>query len=269
MRKGIAFTCEAAALFGTLDLPADGAPRAGLLLVSGGNEIRAGAWSGQAQMAARLAAQGFAVMRYDRRGVGDSEGMNTGFRGSGPDILAALTAFRDAVPGLARLVVLGNCDAASAVMMTAPQMQGVSALVLSNPWTIEQDEDGAAEEKAAMPTAALRAHYRARLANPAMLLRLLTGKVSIFGAIRSVIAMLRPKPAEPNPLARAMAEGLSAWGGPAMLLIAGRDRTGLAFLDNWDKRDRRIQTCDGATHSFVEDHARDWYLAQVVVALNG
>ena len=52
----------------------------GLLLVTGGNEVRSGAFSGQAQLAARIARKGFPVFRFDRRGVGDSDGENKGFR---------------------------------------------------------------------------------------------------------------------------------------------------------------------------------------------
>ncbi|EJL35363.1 hypothetical protein PMI02_00195, partial [Novosphingobium sp. AP12] len=76
-RRHFAFMCEGDRLVATLDT----APgRTALLLVSGGNEVRSGAWSGQARFAARIAAWGFPVLRFDRRGVGDSEGENGGFR---------------------------------------------------------------------------------------------------------------------------------------------------------------------------------------------
>ena len=89
MRKSLQFSCDADTLFGTLDA----APgESGLLIVSGGNEIRSGAWAGQAQLAARLAAAGHPVFRYDRRGVGDSSGANRGYRQSRADIAAALAA---------------------------------------------------------------------------------------------------------------------------------------------------------------------------------
>ena len=58
----------------------DSAPgTTGLLMVSGGNEIRAGAFNGQSRLAAEIAAAGFPVFRFDRRGIGDSEGTNRGF----------------------------------------------------------------------------------------------------------------------------------------------------------------------------------------------
>ncbi len=56
---------------GTLD---DAPGTTGLLIVSGGNEVRAGAFAGQARLAAEIAAAGHPVFRFDRRGVGDSTG---------------------------------------------------------------------------------------------------------------------------------------------------------------------------------------------------
>ena len=64
MRTPLEFACGGDTLFGTLDT----APgQTGLLIVSGGNEIRTGAWAGQAQLAARVAAAGHPVFRFDRR----------------------------------------------------------------------------------------------------------------------------------------------------------------------------------------------------------
>ena len=115
-RRHLTFACEGATLLGTLDI-AQASGSVGLLLVSGGNELRSGAWGGQAQLAARLADKGFPVFRYDRRGVGDSDGENPTFRHSGPDIAAALAAFRAAAPHVTQVVAFGNCDAAAALML--------------------------------------------------------------------------------------------------------------------------------------------------------
>ena len=255
-RRHLAFACEGAQLIGTLD---EAASDTGLLLVSGGNEVRAGAWGGQAQLAARIAAEGFPVFRFDRRGVGDSTGENRGFRHSAADIAAALAAFRAACPHLARVVALGNCDAASALMLA--QGAGADALVLCNPWTIESDD-------AAPPPAALRDHYRQRLADPRALLRLLTGKVSPARLLASLRDALR-KPPPPTSLAQDMAAGIAAYAGPVRFLLAGRDRTAQAFAATWPGNDARCITCAGATHSFVEADARDWLAEQVLGALRG
>ncbi|MBO9516964.1 MAG: hydrolase 1, exosortase A system-associated [Porphyrobacter sp.] len=254
-RRHFTFTCEGVQLVGTLD---EAAGENALLIVSGGNEVRAGAWNGQARLAASIAAQGFPVLRFDRRGVGDSEGDNHGFRSNGPDIRAALAALRTECPHVRRVVGFGNCDAASALMLA--QGAGLDALVLSNPWTIEDDT-------AEAPAEVVRDHYRRRLADPAAIRRLLTGKVAIGGLVRSLFAAMRPAPAAPAGLAQEIARGLSGFAGEIRLLVAARDRTGLAFLANWDKADTRLRLCAGATHSYVEPEAQDWLLAQVLDVL--
>ncbi|HYD24096.1 MAG TPA: hydrolase 1, exosortase A system-associated [Croceibacterium sp.] len=254
-RRHFAFPCAGETLAGTLD---DAPGRVGLLIVSGGNEIRAGAFAGQALLAARVAAAGHPVVRFDRRGVGDSSGDNRGFRESGPDIASALAAFRTERPGLERVVGFGNCDAASALMLGAGA--GCDALVLANPWTIE-DDDGAP------PPAAIRARYAEKLRNPKELVRLATGQVSLRKLAGGLGRAVRPAP-PPTTLAQELRAGLARFPGPVSLLIAERDRTGQAFLAAWDAADERLVRCAGASHAFAEPHARDWLFEQIVAVLN-
>lgn len=254
-REHFVFPCEGASVVGTLDA-APGSTA--LLLVSGGNEVRAGAWNGQAQFAARVAEHGFPVLRFDRRGIGDSEGVNGGFRSSANDIAAARAALLAQCPQVKRIAGLGNCDAASALMLA--KGAGLDALVLSNPWTIEDEAEEA-------PAAVVRDHYRRRLADPAAIRRLLTGKVSLLKLARSLVAAARPKPAAPAGLAAEIAQGIAGFEGPVRILVAGRDRTGLAFLSHWNKADQRLRTCADASHSYVEPAAREWLMEQVLEVL--
>ena len=105
MRRMTGFTCEGAWCAATLD---EGNAAPGLLIVSGGNEIRSGAHAGQAAMAAHFAGLGYPVFRYDRRGIGDSEGENGGFEASAADISAAVAAFRTEAPHVTRIIAFGN-----------------------------------------------------------------------------------------------------------------------------------------------------------------
>jgi exosortase A-associated hydrolase 1 len=257
-RRHFTFDCEGSCLVGTID--GEAGATCGLLLVTGGNELRSGAFAGQAQLAAGLAAQGFAVMRFDRRGVGDSEGANGEFRSSGPDIAAALAAFRDQCPSLARVVGFGNCDGASALMLAGGA--GLDALVLSNPWTFE----GTGDDEQESPPEVVRDHYRKRLTDPAAIKRLLTGQVSLGKLFGSLLGALRPS-APPSSLAQDMANGVKEFRGDITILIAERDRTGKAFLATWDKADPRIAACPDATHAYVEPHAREWLEARLVEML--
>jgi len=265
-RRHVTFNCEGAMLVGTLD-PAPG--RTGLLIVSGGNELRSGPWGSQAQIAEKVALAGFPAFRFDRRGVGDSAGENAGFAASGPDIAAAIAAFRAHVPTLKRIVAFGNCDAASALMLAGGA--GLDGLVLANPWTFEPAAAVAevAEEAPAptpMPPSVLRRHYLKRLTDPRALWRLLTGKVKV-GQMAASLAEAAKTDAPPSSLARQMVAGLSDFGGPVTILLAQNDRTAQAFLANWDKGDSRLRQCPDASHSFVEPQARIWLQGQILAAL--
>ena len=260
MRRLIAFPCDGETLLGSLD-PAEGAT--GLLVVSGGNEVRWGAHRGMALMAARLAAAGVPVLRFDRRGVGDSSGANGGFRGSGPDIAAAAAAFRAAQPRVTRLVGYGNCDAATALALFG-RAAGLDALVLANPWVVEDGD-------ALPPAAAIRARYAARLLSPAAWLRLLTGGVNLgklAGGLRKAAA-----PAKASGLAGEVAAALAGWSAATVLLAEG-DNTAIAFADAWRGAAfagvrERVTVARRATdsHSFARDGDGDWLFAKVLEAV--
>ena len=258
-RLSLTFGCGSLRLAGTLDT----APgRSGLLIVSGGNEIRSGAFGGQAAIAARIAAAGFPVFRFDRRGIGDSEGENRGFRSSAKDISAALDAFRAMAPQLARVVAFGNCDAASALMLA--RGAGCDALVLSNPWTIEAHEGETADDTT--PPAAIRARYREKLTNSREVMRLLTGGVNLRQLTRGLIRAAAPAPA-PSNLAQELAASLAEFGGDVRICLAAADRTAQVFEAAWDPADHRIRRCEGAGHAYVEPQHRAWLEAQLLEML--
>lgn len=249
MRRLIAFACAGETLVGTLDhAPGE----TGLLIVSGGNEIRAGAHRGMAMLAAQVAAAGHPVFRFDRRGVGDSSGNNSGFRASGPDIAAAAASFRQHV-GLARIVGFGNCDAASALALFG-RAAGVDALLLANPWVVEPAGD-------LPPPAAIRARYAARLRDPAAWRRLLSGGVSITKAARGLARIATTDRGEKADLVKAIA------GWPeARVILARDDATAIAFADSARHGHiPPIAILDTASHSFAD--AADALAAEVIAGL--
>lgn len=261
-RRHLTFACAGERLFATLD---QAAGPTGLLIVTGGNELRAGPWGSQARIAAAVAAAGFPVFRFDRRGVGDSAGANTGFTEAGPDIAAALAAFRAEVPALRSVIGYGNCDAASALILAAGS--GLSGLVLSNPWTFDPEPLAADPQSAPpMPPSLLRRHYLKRLLNPGAVGRLLTGQVRL-GAMARSLAKAVSADGAPGALAQQMAAGLAQFAGPSTILLAENDRTAQAFLSTWDRADRRLRHCPGASHSFAEPAAQAWLLSQILAVL--
>ena len=262
-RLHVPFACGKCTLAGTLDT-APGCT--GLLIVTGGNELRSGAFSGQSQLAARIAKTGFPVFRFDRRGIGDSEGDNRGFRKSAKDIAAALDAFRALEPQLARVIGFGNCDAASALMLA--QGAGCDGLILSNPWTIDGEASaGESEDSSPTPSSdAIRARYAEKLKNPRELMRLLRGGVDLRKLAKGVLASMHPA-APATGLAQEMHEGIADFSGPISILLASSDRTAQEFDRHWDATDERIARCKGASHAYVEPHASQWLDEQILAGL--
>lgn len=264
MRRLIAFPCAGETLVGTLDA----APgTTGLLIVSGGNEIRAGAHRGMALLAGRLAEAGHPVFRFDRRGIGDSSGNNRGFESSVDDIETAAAIFRQSVPHLTRIVGFGNCDAAAALALFH-RTAGIDALILANPWIVEEQDDDLP------PAAAIRAHYAERLRDPRQWLRALRGGVDISKLVRGLLKSSASQSQTPNTLAARLAQALGAAEIPVSLLLARRDNTAIAFLDAWcgaafeqARAKAQVEQRDTASHSFASPDDKNWLFERVLAAL--
>jgi exosortase A-associated hydrolase 1 len=249
MRRSLTFLCEGSQCMASLDAVAGAAT--GLFVVSGGNEIRIGAHRGMATLAADIAAEGYSCFRFDRRGVGDSEGENGEFTNSAADLSAALVAFRAECPGLSRIIAFGNCDAATALLLHPPQ--GIAAMVVGNIWVIEKVDD-------LPPPAAIKARYLERIKDPKSWVRLFTGAINVKKLLGGLFKLARPS--TPNSLADDVAAALSKVETPVTILLAERDATALAFEDVWNKpmcdaarmrQNIKVRRLDSASHSFAND----------------
>jgi exosortase A-associated hydrolase 1 len=263
MRRVISFPCEGAALVGTLD---GGNAAVGLLIVSGGNEVRMGAHRGMALLAKDVAAEGFPVFRFDRRGIGDSEGENHGFGSSKADLDAALATFRAECPRLSRVIAFGNCDAATALIL---HRTDVDALVLANPWLIEPVDE-------LPPPAAIKDRYAKRLKDPAAWIALFSGKLNIAAAFRGLRRIAVP-PKSKNGLADQVAEALANDTRPAKIIVATGDNTAIAFLDTWrsdlfaaarGRPDLELVKLASNSHSFASDDDYDALKSTLLTVLS-
>lgn len=261
MRHQLNFSCDGTTLAATLD---EAPGTTGLLIVSGGNEVRSGAHRGMATLAQRIAGAGHPVFRFDRRGIGDSEGVNGGYTSSAPDIAAAITAFHEAAPHVTRIVAFGNCDAASALLLHQPL--ALDALILANPWTFEDSEEET-DEPALPPASAIRARYLARLKDPKSLLRLFRGEVDFRKLFRGLSAIgTSSAPAAPDSLAARIDGRIAELYSPATILLATSDRTAQAFVENCRPASVPVERLDSASHSFAGRDAA-WLEARILERL--
>jgi alpha-beta hydrolase superfamily lysophospholipase len=187
-----------------------------------------------ALLAQRLASQGVPVFRFDRRGVGDSEGENGGYASAAPDIVAATSAFRREQPHVTRIIGFGNCDAATALLLLDHEC---TALVLANPWL--------GDESAPLPPAALRAYYLRRLGSAGAWRRLFVDKFRSLGGLTAIIGK-----AKEQPLAQRLRAALG--NRPTTIVLASGDRTAQVFAASVSIPGHvRLVRVDTASHSFA------------------
>lgn len=243
----LAFHCGEAQLYGVLSAPAPSTAAArGVLIVVGGPQYRAGSHRQFTLLARALAAAGTPTMRFDYRGMGDSEGAPRDFADIDADLKAAIDHFFVIQPGLREVALWGLCDAASAILFYAGADRRVGGVALLNPWA--RTDQGIAK-------ATLKHYYGRRLLEPAFWRKLIGGRFDALGAIRSawrLIASARAGSGTPgdagNPgnqggsadsaLPARMYQGLKRFDGKVLLMLSGADLTarefaGLAAAPHW------------------------------------
>lgn len=258
MRRLIRFPCGPDTLSGSLDEAPD---QVGLLCVTGGSQVRGGPHRMSHQLATTVADAGFPVFRYERRGLGDSDGDDPGYRESGPDLAAAAAAFRTQAPHLRAIVGFGLCDGATTLALHGHEA-GIGGIILANPWLVETTPD-------TLAPAAAKAHYRERLLSPKAWANVLGGKVDLLGAARSLFGAATSSDA--SSLADKVAGMLAPYRGKLTLILAERDGTAIAAQACWTGaafagvRDEEVVTIATDSHTFARD-GDDARVAQVVVA---
>lgn len=232
------FPCHGSHLYAVLSLPEKPGAR-GLLIVVGGPQYRVGSHRQFVLLARYLAGAGVPVLRFDYRGMGDSEGEARTFENIGDDLRHATDRFFDEVPSLNELVIWGLCDAASASLFYAHQDVRVTGLVLLNPWI--RTEQGAAQTY-------LKHYYAERLFAPEFWKKVREGDLNYYDAMKSLMRiMIEALGGKKNikgsktsvaddrcqlaPLPERMLDGLRRFRGRLLLIISGRDLTSAEFLD--------------------------------------
>lgn len=259
----LSFTCHGDALFGILSLPERPARR-GVLVVVGGPQYRVGSHRQFTELARALAQQGIATMRFDYRGMGDSQGDMRDFEAVGDDLRAAVDQFTAAVPAIDEVVIWGLCDGASAAMFYAGDDPRVTGLVLLNPWV---------RTSSGLAKATLKHYYRSRLLGPDLWKKIMRGEfdyrsaaASLFKVVYTVLGGKRGGDGasaggqQAAPLPDRMQAGLARFNGRVLLIFSGADLTAKEFLDvagsapPWQRLlgAERVsqQTIDAADHTF-------------------
>jgi exosortase A-associated hydrolase 1 len=266
------FACAGDWLMGLAHLPPQPRER-GVVVITGGPQYRVGSHRQFTLLARKLAALNFPVLRFDYRGMGDSEGEPRSFERVNADIRAAVDALFAQVPQLKQVVLWGLCDAASAALLYAPEDARVAGVVLLNPWV--RTESGIAG-------AYLKHYYLKRIFDRDLWRKIVHGKFKMGDATASFSNLLRARflsgessavsiePAFPQ----RMLQGLRRFHGQVLLILSGNDLTAAEFCDfvaqsrDWREllRAPRVMRRDlaHANHTFAQARWRaqveDWTL---------
>jgi exosortase A-associated hydrolase 1 len=232
----LSFTRDGSALIGIADIPTVPAVR-GVLIVVGGPQYRVGSHRQFALLARELAANGIPSMRFDHRGIGDSEGDNPGFVDLDADINAAINAFFTKVPSLQEVVIWGLCDAASVALLYAPEDDRVTGIVLLNPWVRSEQS---------LARSYLAHYYTSQIVSREFWRRLFTGRLGLLAAcgdfFRNLSAALRPvasggdgevegsQGASAEPFQYRMEKQFGRFDGRALIILSGEDLTAGEFM---------------------------------------
>lgn len=262
----VTFECRGARLVGVFHEAAHGhAGKPGILVVVGGPQYRVGSHRQFVLMGRDLAAAGYPVLRFDYRGMGDSEGDSRPFDQVGDDIDAAIDALMGMAPTLPGVVLWGLCDGASAVLIHAYRSTRVVGLIVANPWVRTEQSEARSY---------VRNYYAGRVLQRDFWRKLLRFEVDVFRALAGFLRALRtgfggPGHARREPevaFLERMRRGFEAYAGPCLVVLSGRDLTADQFRElagddaRWTALLARphvsILTLDGADHTFSAARAQ-------------
>lgn len=226
----LSLPCHGAAMVGIAELPSNQA-NTGVVIVVGGPQYRVGSHRQFVTTARAIAAAGLPVLRFDHRGIGDSQGEPRPFYALNDDIRAAIDGLCTAAPAVRRVVLWGLCDGASAALLYANRDPRVAGLVLLNPWL---------DSPRAQARSVLSHYYRRRLRTGRFWRRLFSGEVRLGAAVRDLlanayVAFVRGTETDPvtapgDPvLADTLAFELERFARPTLVLLAEDDLTAAAF----------------------------------------
>ncbi|WP_166454585.1 hydrolase 1, exosortase A system-associated [Duganella rivi] len=259
-QRVLRFRCQGCWLIGILHVPDEPLSR-GVLIVTGGPQYRVGSHRQFVLLARHLAEHHVPVMRFDYRGMGDSEGDMRDFENIQDDLEAAIGEFFTTMPAMKELVLWGLCDGATAAAFHAWSDPRITGLVLANPWV--RTAQGEARTT-------LRHYYLHRLRDRDFWRKLRQGRFGLrpaFDSFRRVLTAARQPTAQVETLPERLYLALRRFRGQVLIILSGADLGAREFMalpgqhPHWRKllaMPRVQQTIiPNANHTFARQAWRD------------
>jgi exosortase A-associated hydrolase 1 len=243
VERFVVFHCKGDACVGVISAPQDVADF-GIVVIVGGPQYRIGSHRQFALLARALAETGVPCLRFDYRGMGDSEGERRGFEDISADIAAAIDALCRET-GCSRVVLWGLCDGASAALIHATRDARIAGVAAINPWAHTQHQEA---------TVRLRHYYLHRFVERAFWVKWFSGTFDIRRSVRGLLATIRKAFAtthgERVGFLDRMQQSWKRFTGPVLIVLSGNDLTAREF-ESWISSDgsRRLLLSSGTTQT--------------------
>lgn len=227
--EATSFTCAEDNLLGILCQP-DTPAQTGVIVIVGGPQYRVGSHRKFVLLARALAAAGYAVLRFDYRGMGDSEGQPRQFGAVSADIAAAIDVLQQRVASVRQVVLWGLCDGASAALLYCFEHDDprVVGLCLLNPWV---------RSEASLARTQIKHYYTQRLMQKTFWQKLLSGRIAL-GVLSDLTDNIRLSTSgsgwlrtEKQSFQQSMALAWQRFSGQILLLLSGDDYVAKEFLE--------------------------------------
>ena len=233
------FGCAGDTLLGILakpETPVD----TGVIVIVGGPQYRVGSHRQFVLLSRALAAAGYPVLRFDYRGMGDSEGKPRDFQAVSADIAAAIDALQERMPSVEQVALWGLCDGASAALLYCYETHDprVSGLCLLNPWVRSEASLARTQVKHYYVQRLMQKEFWVKLLRGGVALKALTGlmrniRMAFTGTVDSgeVASASGRSTASQLPFQHRMAAAWNSFNGRIFLLLSSEDYTAKEFLE--------------------------------------
>lgn len=221
--KSITLTIEQQAL---LSIVHEGKRNAeiGVVMIVGGPQYRIGSHRQFIQLARFLAKNGITTMRFDYRGMGDSEGTKQEFDAIDDDIKVAIDGLQKHYPSIKNVILWGLCDAASAALIYGYKDPRVISMVLLNPWLKNNKAEG---------QTMVKSYYIKRLLSKDFWKKIISGQVNVRRSVLEVNTHLKNSLTDTHTIEQSyqqrMTEGVNFFRGDICLILSGDDLTAKEF----------------------------------------
>lgn len=260
MERLVTFENEGCRLYGVLGLP-EGEPKGSVVFVHGWGGCRMGPHQIIVKSCRTLNERGYAALRFDLRGRGESEGDTTAacLDGMISDTGAA-TRFLMAETGLGKAAIWGVCSGGNVAIGTATLMPEVTDLILWSTLPFQTHKRATDDVK---KTGSFLVDYAQKAFRPATWKKLVAGRIN-FGLVRRVLFGHYSKPegeqgGNPKDSSRDVMAAFEEFKGRAIFVYGGADPEAAGAQEVYERFVQEhglaaeFQSIEGANHSFYSD----------------